>query len=303
MDLSWQTALGAFAGGAFGVAIGGLPSFILTGFLTLVGVTLALAGGEYNFLGLITFGPVLGPHITFCGGVAGAAFAKRIGKLENAKDIATPLAGLADPRIHIVGGIFGLIGYVAVAALSDISITANNTDVIALVVGLSNIVSRLTFGTTGPFGRLSETAVERGRWTPGDENVWVQWQQGWVEAALMGGGTGLLAAWLATQSGGIPPDLARTIVPFGYALSAITLIWAAFEKPVPVTHHMTLMGALGAVVFGNILWGVVFGLIGAVAGEVFSRLFLIHGDTFVDPPAWSIALTTTIILIGAQLFM
>ena len=300
MEFDWQTAVGAFAGGAFGAAIGGLPSFILTGFLTLVGVSVVLAGGQYNFLGLVTFGPALGPHITFCGGVAGAAYAKRVGKIDNAKDIATPLAGLADPMIHVVGGVFGVIGYVAVSALSGISVLANNTDVIALVVGLSNVLARVTFGTTGPFGRLSETAAERGRWRPGDEAVWVQWQQGWVEASLMGGGMGLLAAYLATQAGAVDAEVARSIVPFGYGLSAISLIWIAFDKQVPVTHHMTLMGALGAVVFGNVLWGAVFGLLAAVFGELFSRLFLIHGDTFVDPPAWSIFVATTIILVAGQ---
>lgn len=301
MELDWQTALGALAGGAFGALIGGLPAFILTGFLSLAGVVVVLAGGDYDFFGNVTFGPVLGPHITFAGGVAGVAVAKRLGLIENGKDIATPLAGLADWRVPTVGAVFGLLGYVSVEALSGISITANNTDVIALVVGLSNLLARLIFGRTGPFGNLSESAAERGRWRPADDTVWVEYQQGWQEAIPVGAGTGVLAAWLATQAGGIEGDLSSAIVPFGYALSAISLIWIAFEKPVPVTHHMTLMGALGAVTFGSLIWGLVFGVVGAVFGELFSRLFLIHGDTFIDPPAWSIAATTTIILVGNQL--
>jgi hypothetical protein len=111
-----------------------------------------------------------------------------------------------------------------------------------------------------------------------------------------------MAAWLATQAGALDPAVAKSIVPFGYALSAIALIFLAFDRPVPVTHHMTLMGALAAVTFGNILWGFVFGIIAAFAGELFSRLFLIHGDTHIDPPAWAIFPVTTLILLLDKVF-
>lgn len=301
MEFDWQNALGALAGGALGVALGALPAFILTGFLTLAGVVVVLSGSDYDFLGVITFGPVLGPHVTFAGGIAGAAFAARMGRIDSAKDIATPLAGLAEPVVHLVGGLFGLAGYLAVEALSNVGITANNTDVIALVVGLSNVAARLIFGRTGAFGTLSPSAQERGRWVPDDENVWVQWQQGWREALPMGAGSGVLAAWLATQAGAIDPELSEAIVPFAYGLSAISLIYIVFDRPVPVTHHMTLMGALGGVMLGNVLWGALFGMAAAAFGELFSRLFLIHGDTFIDPPAWSITAVTTLVIVADSL--
>jgi|tagenome__1003787_1003787.scaffolds.fasta_scaffold20923558_3 hypothetical protein len=297
MELDWQTALGALAGGLFGAAIGGLPAFIFTGFLALVGVAMALMGSQYDFLTNITFGPTFGPHVTFCGGAAAAAFAARRGKLENGRDIATPLAGTADMAVLGVGAAFGLLGYVAVQALGALDFMKTNTDVIALVVALSNVLARVMFGRTGVLGRLSDEARRRGRMRTGDDASWVQWQEGWKESLILGGVLGIMAAWLATQAGGVPHDVARSIVPFGYALSAISLIFLAFDRPVPVTHHMTLMGALGAVVFGNILWGAVFGILAALVGELFSRLFLIHGDTHIDPPAWAIFPVTTIILV------
>jgi hypothetical protein len=297
MELDWQTALGALAGGLFGAAIGGLPAFIFTGFLALVGVALALAGAEYNFLANVTFGPTFGPHVTFCGGAAAAAYAARKGKLENGRDIATPLAGTADMAILGVGATFGLLGYVAVEVLSAPDWMSTNTDVIALVVALSNVLARVMFGRTGVLGKMSDEARRRGRLRTGDDASWVQWQEGWKESLVLGGGLGIMAAWLATNAGAIAPDIARLIVPFGYALSAISLIFLAFDRPVPVTHHMTLMGALGAVVFDNILWGAVFGILAALIGELFSRLFLIHGDTHIDPPAWAIFPVTTIILV------
>jgi hypothetical protein len=297
MELDWQTALGALAGGLFGAAIGGLPVFIFTGFLALVGVALALAGAEYNFLANVTFGPTFGPHVTFCGGAAAAAYAARVGKLENGRDIATPLAGTADMAVLGVGAAFGLLGYVAVQALGALDFMSTNTDVIALVVALSNVLARVMFGRTGIFGTMSDTARQRGRLRTGDDAAWVQWQEGWKESLVLGGGLGIMAAWLATNAGAITDDVARLIVPFGYALSAIALIFLAFDRPVPVTHHMTLMGALGAVVFDNIIWGAVFGILAALLGELFSRLFLIHGDTHIDPPAWAIFPVTTIILV------
>jgi hypothetical protein len=297
MELDWQTALGALAGGLFGAAIGGLPAFIFTGFLALVGVALALAGAEYNFLANVTFGPTFGPHVTFCGGAAAAAYAARKGKLENGRDIATPLAGTADMAILGVGAAFGLLGYVAVEVLSAPDWMSTNTDVIALVVALSNVLARVMFGRTGVLGKMSDEARRRGRLRTGDDASWVQWQEGWKESLVLGGGLGIMAAWLATNAGAIDDETARLIVPFGYALSAISLIFLAFDRPVPVTHHMTLMGALGAVVFDNILWGAVFGILAALLGELFSRLFLIHGDTHIDPPAWAIFPVTTIILV------
>jgi hypothetical protein len=301
MEFDWQTALGALAGGLFGAAIGGLPAFIFTGFLALVGVAVVLVGADYNFLGNITFGPTFGPHVTFCGGAAAAAYAARRGKLENGRDIATPLAGTADMGVMAVGALFGLGGYVAVEALKAIDFFPNNTDVIALVVGLSNVLARVLFGRTGILGSPSEEALRRGRFRTSDDATWVQWQEGWKESIILGGGLGIMAAWLAAQAGGVTPEVAKSIVPFGYALSAIALIFLAFDRPVPVTHHMTLMGALGAVTFNNILWGFVFGVLTALIGEFFSRLFLIHGDTHIDPPAWAIAVVTTIILVIAQL--
>ena len=297
MELDWQTALGALAGGLFGAAIGGLPAFIFTGFLALVGVALVLAGAEYNFLANVTFGPTFGPHVTFCGGAAAAAYAARKGKLENGRDIATPLAGTADMAILGVGAAFGLLGYVAVEVLSAPDWMSTNTDVIALVVALSNVLARVMFGRTGVLGKMSDEARRRGRLRTGDDASWVQWQEGWKESLVLGGGLGIMAAWLATNAGAIDDETARLIVPFGYALSAISLIFLAFDRPVPVTHHMTLMGALGAVVFENILWGAVFGILAALLGELFSRLFLIHGDTHIDPPAWAIFPVTTIILV------
>ena len=85
--------LAAFAGGAFGAAIGALPAFIFTGFLVMLGEGVRILSGDYSgLMGLdpatlesaaitsqIGFGPVFGPHISFAGGVAASAYAAKKG--------------------------------------------------------------------------------------------------------------------------------------------------------------------------------------------------------------------------------
>ena len=60
-------------------------------------------------------------------------------------------------------------------------------------------------------------------------------------------------------------------------------------QKVPVTHHIALPAALGVLHGAGFLGGVACGMIGAVIGEIGSRVFLIHGDTHIDPPAVGIA--------------
>ena len=81
----------------------------------------------------------------------------------------------------------------------------------------------------------------------------------------------------------------------GFGVAAASLIFLHSGSTLPVTHHIALPAALAALASGNIVIGVVFGLVGAVAGEFFSRLFLIHGDTHIDPPAAAIGATVLLL--------
>jgi hypothetical protein len=83
-----------------------------------------------------------------------------------------------------------------------------------------------------------------------------------------------------------------------------------FGFSAPVTHHMTLpasVAAVGVAVAGGsqivaILVGAVAGILGALLGEFFSRLFQIHGDTHIDPPANAIIAMSVVIVLGTILF-
>ncbi len=78
----------ALAGGAFGAALGALPSFIFPGFVVFLGEGIAslerqigtidaVPQGEIatGLTGVIGFGAITGPHIAFAGGVAASAYA------------------------------------------------------------------------------------------------------------------------------------------------------------------------------------------------------------------------------------
>ena len=318
MELSLTFLLAAFASGLFAAAIGGLPAFVFTGLAVLTGVAFAAAGSDFDFIGLVAFGPVFGPHISFAGGAAAAAFAARRGDLENGRDIAAPLAGVNDPITLIVGGLFGAGAYVVVSFLNWIlthgepgMFYVTFTDTVALTVVISAIVARLAFGRTGLFGTLDEESRTRGRFVPGGGKVWVDYQQGLLQATILGLGAGLLSAWIVTAFNAANPDLIAAGAVLGFGISAVSLILLQVGFSCPVTHHMSLPAAVAAVAvlmaFGGgplaaMIAGAIAGIAGALLGELYSRLFLIHGDTHVDPPACAIATMATIIVIITLLF-
>ncbi len=306
MNFDVAILLCAFGGGLFAAAIGGLPAFVFTGFMVILGVAAGLGGSSYDFLTNVAFGPVFGPHVSFGGGAAAAAFAWRRGDLENGRDIAAPLAGINDPLTLIVGGLFGVGAYVFVQLLAGIGIDGY-TDPIAFTVVVSGVVARLMFGRSGLFGDPSTDpdAESRGRFVPGGERVWVDYQQGFVQLVVLGLGAGLLSSWIVTQFAEAKPEYTALGVVLGFGISAVSLILLEFGFSVPVTHHMSLPAAVAAaavVTAGGgatlaVLLGAVAGIAGALFGEVYSRAFLIHGDTHIDPPASAIFTVTSIVIV------
>lgn len=309
MDFSLALLLAAFAGGLFGAAIGALPAFVFTGFAVILGVAAQVGGAEADILTNVAFGPVFGPHIAFAGGVAASAFAARKGSLENGRDIAAPMAGLNDPSLLLVGGVFGAGGYLVNQALLAIPTFSGGvvfTDTVALTVAISAIVVRLIFGNTGLFGSMSTEARSRGRFVPGGDQVWVAYQHSFAQASVIGLGAGLLGGFLVALFAGANPDYGPIAVVLGFGLSAASLLFLELGLEVPVTHHMTLPGSVAALAvftgtggspLAAVIVGGIAGVAGALLGEFFSRLFLIHGDTHVDPPANAIWVMATVVVI------
>lgn len=276
--------LAAFGGGVLGAAMGAVPVFILTGLLAIVGV----AAGGPELIG-VAFGPVLGPHVSFGGGVAAAAYAGSRGALNGGRDVASALMGLGRMDVLLVGGLFGAVGYL-IFWLLTVSGLAAWTDAVALGVVLSNILARLAFGKTGPFGSVA--APEGRRFRPTDSASWLPWQQEWSHVVVVGIGVGLAAAYLTAKSG---LGEGREVLAFG--ISTVILTFLVMGNKVPVTHHISMPAALGVVHGGGVLMGGLCGLLGACIGELASRVFLIHGDTHIDPPAAAIAVVATLLLL------
>ncbi|MEO7274153.1 MAG: permease [Vicinamibacterales bacterium] len=274
----------------WGASIGAVPAFIFTGILAIVGGVAALTG-HTEVVG-VAFGPVFGPHVSFGGGVAAAAFAGSRGFLETGRDIGTPLMGLKRVDVLFVGGAFGSLGYLINAGLVR-SGAGNWTDSIAVTVVLTAMLTRLVFGKTSLIGTVSSPGR---RFRPDDSAKWVAWQQDLSHVLSIGLAVGLMAAFLASGSG-----LTAGSDALAFGIATTVLIFMVLGRSVPVTHHIALPAALGVLHGAGFLGGVACGVAGALLGEAASRLFLIHGDTHIDPPAAGIAGVVLVLKVATAL--
>lgn len=275
MDLT--SILAALGGGMWGAAVGAVPAFVFTGVLALAGAVAALMGAP-EFLP-IAFGPFFGPHVSFAGGVAAAAWAGRSGVIATGRDIGTPLAGIDRLDVLAVGGLFGVTGQLVFAALVALGV-GQWSDPIAVSVVLTAVGVRLGFGRTALVGSIAALA---GRF-PAGALPWLPWQQRWSAVVAVGVFVGVMGAYLA--------DVARMGLgadALAFGVSTSVLIFLLMGRQVPVSHHVALPAAVATLHGAGIVGGVICGVLGAVIGELASRLFLVHGDTHIDPPAVGIA--------------
>lgn len=283
----------AFGGGVIGAYIGALPAFIMTGFFALVGGLATAAGAPADIaVGSFAFGSFLGPHIAFAGGVAAAGYAGRKKVLENGCDILSCLNGLNAPDVLLVGGAFGVLGYI-VAYLVGLTTFGALTDKPGFTVFVLAVVTRLVFGNTGLTGK----------YTGGDPREWISSGKVMQSNIVLGAGIGIAVSFLAAsliQNGASEAAMGvYPIICFGF--SAITLIFTQTGFACPATHHITLPSALAAIV-GITAWGpagallgVAFGIICAVFGDFVLKTFNSHCDTHIDPPATTIFTMTFVI--------
>ncbi|MDR9411619.1 MAG: hypothetical protein RI531_03170 [Haloferacaceae archaeon] len=330
--------IAAFAGGAFGAAIGALPAFCFTGFMVIAGEaanTVGIDAGASGaallgspVTGQIGFGAVFGPHIAFAGGAAAAAYAAKTegamyepgdGDYHTAKDIAYALG--TRPDVLVVGGLFGIIGAIGTTISAGLTLP---WDDIAIMVVVSAALHRVAFGypligKPGGDGLLDMSPFERGEMRGaatdggtvmtdggyGAERLsvepWLPHQYTWGNVAMIGLVAGLLGGFTALATG-------SAFLAFGISAASLTFLNLGVEK-IPVTHHMTLPASTAALaVFADpsgmsqviaLLVGGVFGIYGALIGEVVQRIFYAHSDTHFDPPAAAIVVATLTIAILA----
>lgn len=284
-----MTAVGfiaAFGGGIFGAAVGALTAFEFVGFLVMIGagVHISMNAAEMTFYS-IPFG-MFGPHVGgFASGVAAAAYAAHRGKLDTGRNIIAGMMGLNRPDVLLVGGLFGIIGYViqwALTLVPDFGPGLPWTDTVALTVVISAMIARLAWGKTGLCG---EAEPGRPFYEPSDGTKWLVFQSMPGQLLVIGLGVGLMAGFLGTTYGAAGVFLA-------FGMAAASLLFLQLGIMIPVTHHIALPAALAAASSGSIVWGGIVGVACALVGEFYARTFLAHGDTHIDPPACAIATMT-----------
>lgn len=288
--------IAAFGGGVFGASIGALPAFIMTGIVASIGGILSCAGipGANELLvNHIAFGPFLGPHVCFAGGVAASAYAKRIGKTKNGADIALALNGLGDSRVLAIGGLFGMVGYAIASIVNAIfSLTPFYTDNPGCTVFLSAILVRLLFGQRG----LLSAPASRKKWSSGpalSNTLLIGFSYSLVVSGIY--------VLLALQ--GYADQLnSYHIVIFG--LAAIGLIFTEFGQAYFGWHHIGIISAEAAICgyscglgAGALILGIVFGMLAAVIGDIEGNMMNTDVDSHIDPPATAIFICTFFISI------
>lgn len=268
-----EMLIAAFAGGAFGAAVGALPSFIFTGFMViageaanivqrLVGATDALDPatlGTVGITGSVAFGPVFSPAIAFGGGVAAAAYASKKGYMEsgfdyhNAKDIGFALG--TKPDVLAVGGVFGVVGYWLTIASETLGMPY---DPIAMGVVLSALLVRLTF-SYDLVGKPEKGWLNMRPFENEELRVIGDAAVADDEARVADGGTEttdrlLVEPWLPHQykwanvatlgvvagilGGFVAVKTGSAFLAFGISAASLVFLNCGVER-IPVTHHMT----------------------------------------------------------------
>lgn len=314
--------IAAIFGGYFGAAIGGNFAFTLTGFMILFSWGIFAVGGSDIGFNYVAFGPVMGPHITFAAGVAGAAYAMHKGLIESGRDATSPLARLGRLDVLLVGAAFGAFGYLFNIGLSFIPWFGSHIDTVALTVFTSNVLARLIWGN----GLLSPQNYNKGatsfmkKIAPNDTYFWLRYQEKPGQYLPLGFFAGGMAAAVSIVLAHYVQGGSAWAQTLPFAISAIIIGFLILGAEMPVQHHITIIGGLAAVKFmpvlagagfewnatwtsatwmvaiGAVLIGCVFGMISAFLGEFQSQLFHQRGTTHVDPPAAAIWVSTLLVL-------
>lgn len=279
MEDMFTVLLVSFSAGIFGAAFGALPVFIMCGFFGIIGASVKVCGAGDVFTATLTWGLLIGCQTSFGGGIAAAAYAAKRGYISSGRDICSGLMGLNKPDVLFVGGIFGLVGQLLMMLFNQVP-TINGipwTNTLALAVVVSGCIARVLFRNQSPLGK-----VESGnsRWKPTDQACWLPWQSKPSQLLLIGIGMGLPSAYIIKAY----PDMLFLM----FGIGAFALIFMQMGCKIPVTHHIGLAAGYFAYVTGDFWWAATMALVAVYLAEFFACLFLIHGDSHIDPPTCSL---------------
>lgn len=267
------SVIGAFAGGCIGALVGGNPAFVIAG---IVGVTFLSMGNvpAAAVLQQTVEYTLFTPCICFAGGVAALAFAANKRKYDiNGLNLNKALGFTKDPMTVLVGGIFGLFGFLCLnlAVYFKLPLDAG-----ALTVMLSGFIVRLLFGNrTIVNPKLSENLLFH------KEGI-----SHWAFKILVGLVVATIAAYAVHLTG---------IATTGFYISALSLIFFLRDGDFPVTHHVTLIAGYATLRSGNVLTGVLFGVLACIVFELYQNIINSNVDSHIDAPASTIATLSLVI--------
>ncbi|QGN06533.1 hypothetical protein Hrd1104_03945 [Halorhabdus sp. CBA1104] len=314
--LTADVLLVAFAGGAIGAVVGARAALSLSGLTIVVGevgnfLTGAATGSPAgtSITALIGYGPALGPHVAFAGGVAAAAYVGRDRSPDasfsyhRAKDLSTAIGARSDAML--AGGAFGVLGY-WIATLARTG--ALPVEPVMFSVVLTGLLARISFGYP-LFGSISSGLLDMTPYQRGEIRTalegreddqagtarpavepWTPQQYGWQRQAVLGLVVGVFAAYVAYVT-------ASYYLAFGIAAASLLFVVAG-QEAVPVTHHLALPASIAALSLPGadpelvLLVGAVFGVVSGLVAELAQRVVYAHADTHVDPPAIAIVVMT-----------
>ncbi len=272
----------AFAGGAFGAAVGALEAFSLAGVVIVVGEAINIAGetapepsvdltalGSTGLTASVGLGPLFGPHVAFAGGAAAAAFAARQGYLDTdfqyheAKHITYALG----PRLDVlaVGGVFGVFGVGITHASVGLGLP---WDPIAFSVVASGLLARVVLGyplvgtirgdgilDMSPYAKRVRRSPRADGGTPARSGVDPEGTTGgerrfavepWLPHQYEWGQVAALGAIVGVFGAFVTYRTGSPFLAFGIAAATLLFLCVGVER-FPVTHHMALVSSLAVV--------------------------------------------------------
>ena len=291
---SIQALLMAFSGGVFGACAGGIQGFVILGIVGIGAMALNAAG--ISFLLNVAFGYWLFPAIWFTGYCVALSFAGKRG-LCDGKALTTPLIILRSPAVLAVGGVAGVAGYSFYYLCNNVlGFRADNGAVAVVTICLLwKLLTEKTF-----IGRPSNMVQAKGgRFSTRHDQHWIPYLHDGPTKLVFGlalSGASAAAVYAVGVAYGALDDLSiwasHTPAFISFFISAATLVFAV-SSDAAASHQTTLSAgyafccsaATGCDIGIAFLWAIGIGMLATFLADFFGDVFMIWGDTWIDPPA------------------
>lgn len=262
----------AFLAGVMGSVIGGNGAFMMTGFIGIMAAVMEKCGGDASVLN----GPILGilfmPCVMFNGACASLAYSANVKHyLHNGQNLNRSMLFTQDPIVLLIGGTFGLLGYLVLTFLTNIGFPADGG---ACTVFLLGALIRVLWGNKKYITKNIE---------------WVSKEKGineYIFQIIMAGVIAYVTAYFVQMSG---------IVSLGFSISAFSLVFMFLDPFFPATHHITMIAGYAIMQTGNFALVVLFAAISEVIFILANKALNYDLDTHLDAPAIAIMITSLLI--------